>query len=480
MSIEEGKKKSPIIQGIKWVAVVGISGMLVAYFIFLDSSRIGGQMPVAGSVNGVDIYYDKSSAFGRYYERYETYYRNRGVDINDDVRRDIERYAFMKAAEEVLMHMSANRNSVLVSDRYLVDSIKQLYFTDSNGVFNPQMYQAYVLREARQKKIAIEREARKSILVETLRFELFENAKANALSVEEAYLRSGTKRTVEVVYCDAYVPVMRAEIASNALKEYFTQNITNFLQYDIAHIQVSSYSRAETLYNALVKNPAQFASFAKDKSEDESTRSTGGSLGALTSYEMPDEFTRALAPYRTKPATVIPPLFYGRSYHIIYLKGTKTPTFADMPAATVRHAYLASKQEYLLAQEKTRLRALLTKGDRSAAVVFRSAPFSFGDDALDQSGRQLPVSGESAFQSSAFSLAVGAESPVLDFERGVGIVRVVSAIMPPSTPKSNEIQTLAYSVAREHADMVSRAWNESEQRKARVVYKLDSKGRPSR
>ena len=441
MAIEEGKKKSPILQGIKWVAVVGISGMLVAYFIFLDSSRIGGQMPVAGTVNGVDIFYDKNSAFGRYYERYENYYRNRGAEISDAVRREIERYAFMKAAEEVLMHMSANRNGVLVSDRYLVDSIKQLYFTDSNGVFNPQMYQAYVLREARQKKIAIEREARKSILVETLRFELFENAKPNPLAVEEAYQRAGTKRTIELVYADASLPVMRAEIASNALRDHFVQNITNFQQYDIAHIQVSSYSRAETLYNALVKNPGNFASMAKDKSEDGSTRDKGGALGYLTSYEMPEEFTHALIPFKAKTSVVIPPVFYGRSYHIILLKSMRTPKFDDVAMGTIRQAYLASRQEYLLAQEKTKLRALLERGDRAGAVIYRSIPFSFGEEAEDASGRNIPVAGENAFQSAAFSLAVGAASPVLDFERGVGIVRVLSAVMPPATPKSNEIQS---------------------------------------
>ncbi|MBI4976098.1 MAG: SurA N-terminal domain-containing protein [Spirochaetes bacterium] len=482
--MEEVKKTKPLGQVLKGAGVFVISAMLVMYFVFMDQSRIGGQSPVAGSVDGKDVYYSKTSTFGRNYEKREEYYRENGVEITDAVRKRIERYAFDRAVEELLIQDRAKRAGIFVSDENVVGNIKGAYFTDSNG-FNEQGYRSYVSRAPRSQKMQMEREVRSSLITETFKFELFQNIKVNPLEVEEEMLRKNNRRKVRLVFADAYERVARAEIASNTLHDYFVRESSNFMQYEIAAISVSSMSKAENIYRTLVKNPGAFAQTAKEKSDDAETKANGGVVGFFTKGDLPSTFLRQLSAIKMKPNTVAEPLMHDKKYYILLIKSTRMPAFSDVPLATVKRAYLEAKTDYLTAQEKGKLRAELEKqygatkkfsdvARLDGFSLYESDYFSFGESVSDAKNGQLPPSSENVFHVSAFSLGKGGVSPVIDFESGVGMLEVVDAQAASLTnAATNDVQTLAYRLMSQKVNLIGNAWYEGEYAKARIVYKLE-------
>ncbi len=107
-------------------------------------------------------------------------------------------------------------------------------------------------------------------------------------------------------------------------KEYQKQKIEN-TQVIGKRLHISNASRSEQaslklaqeLYDKL-KNGQDFSELAKQYSEDEETKSTGGVMSSITGGIYSDEFDQAV--FNSKPGQLVPPVTNMNGYDIVYVE----------------------------------------------------------------------------------------------------------------------------------------------------------------
>lgn len=127
--------------------------------------------------------------------------------------------------------------------------------------------------------------------------------------------------------------------------------------------------KAEKLFNEAKANPADFATLAKDNSDDPGSATKGGDLGYFTKEQMVPEFANAA--FKARPSVVTGPVKSPYGYHIILVK--------DRIAAGVE-PYEKVKTDiiaYLEEQEKMKvLQDYLTNAKNNANIQYVDASFN--------------------------------------------------------------------------------------------------------
>jgi len=100
-------------------------------------------------------------------------------------------------------------------------------------------------------------------------------------------------------------------------------------QYRISHILCGDQSKAATLYEMLKGNPDQFASVAKESSEDSATAENGGDLGFLSLSSLSTELKKVVP--KLSIGTVSKPVKTPAGYHLLRVLDVKSNDFATIP-----------------------------------------------------------------------------------------------------------------------------------------------------
>ena len=147
------------------------------------------------------------------------------------------------------MDKIASKN-IAVSDNIVVEVMKG-QFVDTNGIYNDNAFQSFVSNTSKSEQARIEREIKENILSQTISVELFDNVKVNSLETERNFIKTQTKRDIEMAYIDASSIVENSEIPASDLERYFNENKTDFAQADISYIVLESGGVADNLYKTI-------------------------------------------------------------------------------------------------------------------------------------------------------------------------------------------------------------------------------------
>ena len=434
------KKKSPVVKTLQWLGVSAVSILLIIYFLVVDT-RGSQKTPTIGSVNGTPIYYSSTSPYGKAFKEIESDYQSLGIQINNEMYAYIEDLAFRRAVYSILLYDMARKN-INVSDNFIVEAMKS-QFIDTNGVYNEMAYEAFIKNSTQAEKVRIEKDLRESILAQTIYSELFNSIRLNSLEVQREYKKNFTKRDIEMVYIDAASIVQAADIPSNDLEKYFTDNKTNFVQADISWIVLESGGVADNLYKTLKDDITLFEKNALEKS----VNTNNYKLGYITRMEMPSEDFANKIFADNKGNSLLGPIYANGLYYIVLINDIRVPDkYTDVNQDILKREYFNENISDLLEAEKTKqadvLKAAVSgvnnlrtlDGNGYIKYYKPSSAFFYNQGRLNtENGAIIPDSSTEGFYNNAFTLQMDSISDVIKLENGVAVMRLISEEKPDMT-----------------------------------------------
>ncbi len=121
-------------------------------------------------------------------------------------------------------------------------------------------------------------------------------------------------------------------ISDIQIAQYYQDNLAQFMQQRVAHIQVPTKEEADKIYQELL-NGSNFATLAKEYSQDTLSAQNGGDLSWITSGMMPRAFEEAMLPLKVGQFSL--PVKVDNAYHIIKIEEEKVRSLADVKAEIV-------------------------------------------------------------------------------------------------------------------------------------------------
>lgn len=431
------KKKSTAVKTLQWIGVSAVSILLIVYFLVVDT-RGGQKIPTIGSVNGKPIYYTSTSPYGIAFKQFEEYYKQLGIQINNEMYSYIEDLAFRKAVSAILLDNLARKN-INVSDKFIVEAMKN-QFVETNGVFNKMAYESFIKNSSQSDKIRIEKDLTEYILEKTISSELFNCVKLNNLEMKREYKKNLTKKDIEMLYISASDIVKSNEIQTYDLENYFNNNKTNFLQADISWIVLESGGVADNLYKTLKDDITLFEKNALEKS----INTNNYKLGYLTRMQMPSEDFANKIFSDKKGNNLLQPIYANGYYYIVLVNDIRIPEkYTDVNAEVLKREYLNTNMDAMLEAEKTKQAEILkaavsginnlqTLNGNGYIKYYRPAnPFSYNQGVLNTSeGIIIPDSSSESFYNHAFALETNQMSGVIKLDNGVAVMRLISEEKP--------------------------------------------------
>ncbi len=188
---------------------------------------------------------------------------------------------------------------------------------------------------------------------------------------------------------------------------------------------VAAYNKIDSLYSVLSKGKADFATLAKEYSDDRGTRETGGDLGYITALQTIYPFENAA--YNTPVGKISKPFRTQFGYHIVKVLDRR-PARGEVKVAQILIEVKKSQGEEGLKTAEKRtdsVMAALKKGASFTAMVkkYSDDKFSVNDD-----GVLAPISVGKVtpeFEEAAFSLKKPGDLAQVRTDYGFHIIKLV-------------------------------------------------------
>jgi len=186
------------------------------------------------------------------------------------------------------------------------------------------------------------------------------------------------------------------------------------------------YKRMDSIYTAVTKKKADFATLAAQYSEDRGTKERGGDIGFMTSLQTLYPFENAV--YSTEPGKISAPFRTQLGYHIVKII-EKRPARGEVQVAQILVSTPKSRGEEGIAAARKRVDTIqseLKKGKdfSTLAKKYSDDKFTVDEGGLMQPfgvGKMIP-----AFEDAAFSLKkTGDIATPIQTEYGFHIIKLI-------------------------------------------------------
>ena len=225
-----------------------------------------------------------------------------------------EDFTSNSAVQEQVKALKEEAIGILIDEEILLQKAKELNLVPEDAELDKQV----------EETMAKEKEAYGGE-------EAFTAALTQSGLTEETYKEYSKKRIItQLVIEDMTKDV---EISDEDVKKYYDENPTEFTGADISHILVTDEAKANEVRERLV-NGEDFATVAKEVSEDTGSKEDGGSIG-FTMYnttELVPEFVAGMS--TLKEGEISEPIKSDYGYHIIKATGVKVTPFEEVKDTT--------------------------------------------------------------------------------------------------------------------------------------------------
>jgi peptidyl-prolyl cis-trans isomerase D len=347
-----------------WVVI----GVIAVPFAFwgIQSARTGGTDPTVAEVGGVKI---TQAQFRRKYEdNYQNLVRYMGASFRPDMidPQRLRKGTLDDMIQEILLREAANQQGYRASDAALLDRLRIEPAFQKDGAFSAEAYRQALAAHGLTPD-GYEAQQRDGIVVEQLRDAVLDGAFVGDGSITVAYQLAHEKRSFATIridpskyvndiavtdqqvhaqydaHKDQYLSPERIKLAyvelaldklpkatapsADVLKAvYEAEKAARFSTPEERHAQhilikfgadkEAALKKAESLADQLKKS-ADFASLAKENSDDAGSKTAGGDLGWVRRGMMPAPFDAAL--FNLKPGEISAPVESPYGWHVIRL-----------------------------------------------------------------------------------------------------------------------------------------------------------------
>ena len=270
-----------------------------------------------GSVNGTPIRYQT------YIDTYRAVYeqarqQNPGMNFSREEVREIENEAFNQLVQAVLLRDEYNRRGIFVTNREIVDAVRQLPPPEitqapdfqTNGQFDPAKYERFLSSSnanTRQYLLAMEQRYREELPRYKLLQEVTQDVYVSDAKLWSIYRDIHDSVTVRVLLSRGEnAPDSMRMVTDEEVRRYFDAHKDEFRRPSralMSYIAVTKtptpvdsialLGRVRSLRDSIVRGAADFAEVARTESSDTASGSQGGSLGTFAKGTMDPVFERA-------------------------------------------------------------------------------------------------------------------------------------------------------------------------------------------
>ncbi|HEV8394492.1 MAG TPA: peptidyl-prolyl cis-trans isomerase [Vicinamibacterales bacterium] len=480
---------------LKWSLALVVLTFIIFYipdFLQRDTGTAGATArETVATVDGHDLLAGEFQQ--RYVAQMQAYQQQFGGSMNAQLLRQlgIDQQVLSQMVDEQVAVLEAERQGVKVSDDELAQRIFAIPGLQENGRFIGEARYEALLRQQRPPltKSQFEDRFRRSIMVERLRTALTDwmaisdkeleaeyrkrNEKvklqvvaftadrfrdkvslsdadiATYFDAHKAEYRVGEQRSVKFLLLDRDQARLKVVVPPTDIQRYYNDNIQQYQtpeQIRASHIllktegkdEAAVKKRAEALL-ARVKGGADFAELAKNESEDEGSKKSGGDLGFFGKGRMVPEFeTAAFAMQPGQTSDLVRSQF---GFHIIRVVEKKAGE--TRPLDQVRQQIqdqLAQQQADAQITERARQLEARIKNPGDLAEAAGEQGLMVQESGYFQRGDPVPGLGAAPqVAATAFSLADNAVSAPISAQRGVAFITVAGK-KDPYVPKLDEVK----------------------------------------
>jgi peptidyl-prolyl cis-trans isomerase D len=354
-----------------WIIIISFVGV----FLFAETSGLTDRGitrgTAVGSVDGVDITYDRWDSQSRALSDQERQRRGTASLTQDDMRR-IEDIAFQQIVDSILLAREYERRGITVTDREIQYAALAMPHPDlaqnpdlqTEGQFDPEKYQR-LLRSPMARQQGLTQFLEQYYRTEIPRQKLFEQIAAGVYLTDARLWRiwqdeRDSARVSYVALRPASVPDTAVRVTDDEIRAYFDQHRADFgdrpgravLSLIALPRPVTAADSAATRQRALalrdeIVGGVPFDTVASRESSDSASAAQGGLLGTVARGAFPPEFERVA--FALRPGEISQPVLSPGGYHIIKVDAKTGDSI------TVRHVQLPIMQSDSSAQRITTL-----------------------------------------------------------------------------------------------------------------------------
>ena len=354
-----------------WIIFISFIGV----FLFAETSGLTSRGVTrgtsVGSVDGVDITYDRWDSQVRALSNQEQQRRGSPSLTQDDMRR-IEDVAFQQIVDSILLAREYQRRGITVTDREIQYAAVAMPHPDiaqnpdlqTEGRFDPEKYQR-LLQSPMARQQGLTQFLEQYYRTEIPRQKLFEQIAAGVYLTDARLWRiwqdeRDSARVSYVVFRPATVPDTAVRVTDDEIRRYFEEHRADFgdrrgravLSLIALPRPITAADSAATRQRALelrneILGGVPFDTVARRESSDSVSAAQGGLLGTVTRQTFVPEFERVA--FTLPPGELSQPVLSQFGYHIIKVDAKKGDSI------TVRHILLPITQSDSSAQRITTL-----------------------------------------------------------------------------------------------------------------------------
>jgi peptidyl-prolyl cis-trans isomerase D len=354
-----------------WIIFISFVGV----FLFAETSGLTSRGITrgtsVGSVNGVDITYDRWDTQVRALTAQEQQRRGASSITQDDQRR-IEDIAFQQIVDSILLAREYERRGITVTDREIQYAAMSMPHPDlaqnpdlqTEGRFDPEKYQR-LLQSPMARQQGLTQFLEQYYRTEIPRQKLFEQIAAGVYLTDARLWRiwqdeRDSARVSYVALRPATAPDSAVRVTDDEIRRYFDQHRDAFAKRQgravlslialprpvTAADSAATRQRAAALREEIVGG-VPFDSVARRESSDSVSAAQGGLLGTVPRGTFVPEFERVA--FALRPGEISQPTLSQFGYHLIKVDAKKGDSI------TVRHILLPITQSDSSAQRITTL-----------------------------------------------------------------------------------------------------------------------------
>ena len=347
-----------------------ILATFVFFFLFAETSGLSSRGislgTSVGSVDGVDIRYDRWDSQVRALSAQEQ--QRRGASsLTDDDRRRIEDIAFQQIVDSILLAREYERRGIAVTDEEIQYAALAMPHPDlaqnpdlqTEGRFDPEKYQR-LLQSPMARTQGLTQFLEQYYRTEIPRQKLFEQIAAGVYLTDARLWRiwqdeRDSARVSYVALRPATVPDSAARVTDDEMRRYFDDHRDDFSKRQGRAVlslialprPITAADTAATRQRVLalreeIVGGVPFDTVARRESSDSASAAQGGLLGTVARGTYPAEFERAA--FALRPGEVSQPVLSPVGYHLIKVDEKKGDSI------TVRHIQLPITQSDSSAQ----------------------------------------------------------------------------------------------------------------------------------
>jgi peptidyl-prolyl cis-trans isomerase D len=354
-----------------WIIFISFVGV----FLFAETSGLTSRGitrgTAVGSVDGVDITYDRWDSHVRALSQQEQQRRG-GLSLTQDDTRRIEDIAFQQIVDSILLAREYERRGISVTDREIQyaavamphPELMQNPDLQTEGRFDPEKYQR-LLQSPMARQQGITQFLEQYYRTEIPRQKLFEQIAAGVYLTDARLWRiwqdeRDSARVSFVAFRPSTVADTAVRVTDEEIRGYFEEHRTEFgdrrgravLSLIALPKPITAADSAATRQRALqlrteILGGASFDTVARRESADSVSAAQGGLLGTVARGAFAPEFERVA--FTLEPGEISQPALTPYGYHIIKVDARKGDSI------TVRHILLPITQSDSSAQRITTL-----------------------------------------------------------------------------------------------------------------------------